>query len=460
MRKKISLVVLCVFLTTHVINSFAAEPPKKSEPIPKQAKKKTTSAENQEPKRRAMPAPFDAIFPSSDYLGPTIGVPNTDPIYPLTKNLWQAYPKLKAKDIRVYGWINPSVNFSTSRDSNSPAGYDLVPSKVELQQLVLRIQRTPDTVQTDHADYGFCITNLFGIDYRYTTAQGIFSQQLLDHNNLYGYDPVEAYWQIYFPCIAQGTVVTIGRYLSPPDIEGPLAPSNYLFTHSLMNTYDATTQTGINAAIKLNCQWSLFLGICGGDDMAPWAKGAYTTGQALVRWVSCDNNNSIWAGVTSFNGGRFKGHHDNLQEFNATWTHRFNKCFFTTTEVYYMFQRNGRLGGTCNFGPIRSFGGGGGCGEKIPGYSAEFGAVNYLELKVAKNDFVSFRTDYLDDQYGERTAFKTQYMSFTLGLTHQFSEEVALRPELRYEFATSAKPYDNGRKKDQTTFNMDLIVRF
>ena len=44
---------------------------------------------NQEPQRRALPAPLDGVFPGSDYLGPTplIGVPDTDPVYPLTKAL-------------------------------------------------------------------------------------------------------------------------------------------------------------------------------------------------------------------------------------------------------------------------------------------------------------------------------------------------------------------------------------
>jgi hypothetical protein len=67
---------------------------------------------------------------------------------------------------------------------------------------------------------------------------------------MYGHDPVEAYLQLYVPNIAEGMVVTAGRYLSPPDIETQLAPQNYLFTHSLMFT--------VNAAIKLNKQWTTF----------------------------------------------------------------------------------------------------------------------------------------------------------------------------------------------------------
>jgi hypothetical protein len=203
-----------------------------------------------EPDRRAKPAPYDSIFPSAEYLGPTIGVPNTDPIFPLTKLFWSNFPKLKQDDIRIYGWVNPSYNLSTSKNSNTPLSYTIVPNRLELDQLVLRLERVPDTVQTSQLDWGFRFTNLYGIDYRFTISSGYFSGQLLSDNNLYGYDPVEAYAQVYFPNVAQGMVLTVGRLISPPDIEAQLAPQNLLVTHSLMFTFDAYTLTGFNTAVK------------------------------------------------------------------------------------------------------------------------------------------------------------------------------------------------------------------
>src|SRR6267143_391787 len=149
----------------------------------------------QEPQRRALPAPLDGVFPGSDYLGPTplIGVPDTDPVYPLTKALWTIAPALKDARIKVYGWINPGISVSTSNRSNIPESYAIVPNRIELDQGVLRIERLPDTVQTDHVDWGFRLTPIYGIDYRWTTSQGWFSGQLLKNNFLYGFDPVEAY---------------------------------------------------------------------------------------------------------------------------------------------------------------------------------------------------------------------------------------------------------------------------
>src|SRR6202008_1766194 len=113
-----------------------------------------------QPKRRALPAPLDGVFPSTEYLGPTplIGVPDTDPVYPLTKALWKAAPALKDAKIKIYGWINPGISVSTSDHSNFPESYAIVPNRLELDQAVLRIERIPDTVQTDHFDWGFRFT--------------------------------------------------------------------------------------------------------------------------------------------------------------------------------------------------------------------------------------------------------------------------------------------------------------
>jgi hypothetical protein len=44
-----------------------------------------------------------------------------------------------------------------------------------------------------------------------------------------------------------------------------------------MFTFDCYTQTGINAAIKLNDQWSILFGIHAGDDIAPWNGAAHPT---------------------------------------------------------------------------------------------------------------------------------------------------------------------------------------
>src|SRR5262245_26884529 len=88
------------------------------------------------PDRRAKPAPLDGIFPSSEYIGPSplIGVPDTDPVYPLTEALWRLSPALKESRIKVYGWVNPGISVSTSDESNIPEAYAIVPNIPQLEQ--------------------------------------------------------------------------------------------------------------------------------------------------------------------------------------------------------------------------------------------------------------------------------------------------------------------------------------
>ncbi len=84
------------------------------------------------------------------------------------------------RDSRVefHGWATVGGNWSTASRSNLPTAYWVVPNSIQLDQLVYKLEREIDWVQEDHMDWGFKTTGLFGIDYRYTTAGGVFSQQL------------------------------------------------------------------------------------------------------------------------------------------------------------------------------------------------------------------------------------------------------------------------------------------
>jgi hypothetical protein len=161
------------------------------------------------PAFRGDPAPVNGPpFPFSTWpTGGTvsIGQPWTQ-AGPLMTALWKG-PNgdfWKKSKIQIYGWLNVGGNFSTSKGGvnpsagkydNFPAAYDEVPNAIEPDQEVLYIEREPDTVQTDHFDWGFRLSGLWGLDYRFTTAKGYFSQQLLGHppGKEYGFDPVMMY---------------------------------------------------------------------------------------------------------------------------------------------------------------------------------------------------------------------------------------------------------------------------
>ena len=127
--------------------------------------------------------------------------------------------------------------------------------------------------------------------------------------------------------------------------------------------------------------------------------------------------------------GQLTGH-DNFNYAVTTWEHRFSKDIITKTEAYYMWQRDAEIGGTPSAGPVKPFGGGGGDGTLLPGLSEAFGVLNYTEMAFTKNDYITVRNEWWKDERGMRTGFPGTYTSHAIGLTHNFTPELQVRPEI------------------------------
>jgi hypothetical protein len=418
-----------------------------------------------------LPAPFlSPPLPTAEYQGfPLIGVPVDTTRYPLMKALQGTWygDLLDSNRIRADGWVNGSANVSSSRMSNTPSSYWIVPNNVMLDQFVYRLERQVDTVQTGHVDWGFRLTYDYGADYRYFTAGGWFSDQLLVHNRLYGHDLTEAFAHLYVPWVAQGMIVTVGRWVATPDIETQFAPDNYLGTHSLLFTIDVYTETGVMATVMLDRQWTVQAALHAGADMAPWYPGAVPTGMFGVRWVSKDNNDSFYTVLNAINNARFRyfdvrgqpaGHH-NYNIFQTTWQHRFNERFQTRTEAYIMWERDAAVGGTPSIGPFQ-FNSGGGIGPTVPGLSLTYAVLNYTMLQLSPHDFLTVRNEWTKDEHGTRYGFPGNYSSNTVGITHNFTPLLQVRPEIGYYRSWNVRAFDNGTRNNMLLAGFDVTLRF
>ena len=179
-------------------------------------------------------------------------------------------------NIQMYGWINPGANLSTNKvtpGGNFPAAYMYSPNTGTLDQAVLYIERVPDTVQTDHIDWGFRVSGIYGENYRYTTTFGYGSYQLLGHNLVNGWDMPMVWGELFIPQIAQGMLIRAGRYISIPDTEAQLAPNNYMYSHSMTYAYDNYTNTGLITTTALTKNLFLTAGVSIGTDTAAWHIG-------------------------------------------------------------------------------------------------------------------------------------------------------------------------------------------
>jgi hypothetical protein len=247
--------------------------------------------------------------------------------------------------------------------------------------------------------------------------------------------------------------VTLGRYLSIPDIEAQFSPQNYLLTHSILYTVDAYTNTGIITTTKLNDQWTVQLGLHGGDDSAFWDSTSRLSVQGCVRWVSKSNNDMLYPCVESYN--KSKQTYNNLQEFVLTWGHRFSHNVHMLTEAYRIYVRDqqGAPAGVPGY-PL-------GQAPNFPsGHNPAFGIVNYFNIELNPHNMISIRNEFYNDEQGQRTGYATRYSSHTIGLTHWVSQDLEIRPELRYEHAYDFPAYNAGEKSSQVTALVDAILHY
>jgi hypothetical protein len=409
--------------------------------------------------KRGLPAPLDSPpFPNSDwgYGGsPDIGAPDGN-VYPLMTAL-----KKENSRTKVYGWLAPGINFSTSGHSNFPSSYDVFPNKVELHQAVVYVERLPDTVQTKHFDFGYHLTAFYGIDYRFTTAKDYLSQQLLLANKQYGFDPVLEYADLYFPRVAQGMNLRVGRFLSVPGIEAQLAPNNYNLTHSLLYTIDPFTDTGVIGTVKLSNRWIAQLGVSSGHDVAPWSDDAKLSGIACLDFTTRSAKDNYYACANGINDGKYA--YNNLQHYDATWYHKFSKSLHMATEAWYMYERDvpnvagnvanpitpelGANGAFCQPGQLRCT-------------APEYAVVNYLNKELSPKVAVIFRSDLLDDKKGQRTGIAGKYTENTLSINKYIGSTVLFRPEIRFDHSWDNRGYNAGRSRNQFVFASDLIYKF
>jgi hypothetical protein len=406
--------------------------------------------------------------------------------------------------IQAYGWINAGGNLSnmtTRPGGNAPAAYMYTPNTVQLDQAVLYIERLPDTVQKDHVDWGFRVSGIYGENYRYTTAYGIFSNQLLKRNAVNGFDMPMVYGELYIPWVMEGLLIRAGRFISIPDIEAQLAPNNYMYSHSMTYTFDNYTNTGIQTTLAVTKNWFFQLGVAIGTDTAPWHMGqripnpfpnavypdttmlkdpgAIPSVTVGVRWTSDSGNDSVYVVADAINSGVWG--YNNLQWFGLTWYHKFNEQWHLSFETYRLYQRN-VLNAADPLGIIAN-GGYPFAPAQIPFNAPNFAQcanpnaatctaevqtfLAYLNYSPNKLNNFSLRLEWFDDMQGQRTGTKTRYANAGLGWQHWFSPQVEIRPEVSVYHSLDAPAFNGNanagiapNKSTAVIGSMDLIVHF
>jgi hypothetical protein len=363
---------------------------------------------------------------------------------------------MKDNHIEIWGWLDGGFNISTShgQNGNAPAGYDFNANTAQLNQAVVYIERVPDTVQTDHLDWGFRIVGLYGTDYREVTMQGLFSDQLTRHNNLYGWTPTNFYYDLYIPWVGEGSNFRVGRYTTLGDIEADLDLQNVFDSHSLYYTYDPFTQFGGIWSTRLTKNWTVQAGINAGSDVAPWENDAKPTVTGCVQWTSDSSWDAAYLCANGTNDGKYAFNNVNLYQFMGY--HKITDRLWVATEDYYEYEKSVPAVGQATIAGANPTI----CNTGVACWAGSYAISFYIMYQLSDRDYIGLRNEGYDDVRGQRTGFATWYTENTLGYVHWLSPSVEVRPEIRFDHSYAAAAYDNGTRRNQFTFASDIVIKF
>jgi len=431
-------------------------------------------------KRRGTPEPlFSPPYPAADW--PIGGTPVIGSIDEQSYPLMQALDGNRGKN-KIFGWIEVGANGSTNNKTNAgkgipsnfPSAYDEYANTVQLDQAALYFDKYVNTAQKDHFDWGYQLTLLYGVDYRFTTSHGLLSQQLLVKNNQYGFDPVMFYYDFYFPKVGDGMNIRVGRYISLPDIEAQLAPNNYTYSHSILYTFDCYTQTGANATVKVNSHWTVQAGLSAGCDTMPWTTDAKVTGNFCAQYTWHNGGDAEYTCANSVNDGKYA--YNNLSAYYETWYHRINASWHTDTEFWYQYMKqvpnmywfdavnqntfSGQYAPTAatpwpettyqriqnnanaaapvnlNFGAVCQDPRLAASKQSARCYAPELAITNYVEHNFWHNTAsLNIRNEWVNDIKGQRTGTPAKYEEHMVGFDFWAGSTITFRPEVSYTHA-------------------------
>jgi hypothetical protein len=342
--------------------------------------------------------------------------------------------------LSLSGWIDSSFTTGTDPTSNLPLGFNWRANDFLMQQNWLRFERTVVTSGTTEPTWGFRSDWILpGVDYRFTLPRGIFNSQLTANNGqpaVYGIDPIQFYAEAYFPTVGHGLDLKVGRVFCQYGVETNDAISNMLMSHAYTFIYDPFTHTGVMATLKLNDTWTVQGGLMLGSDI--FIDPADTlTGMGSIKWAPPNGRDSVLFNVI-LGPGRFNQARDfhNPEIFDLVYTHKLNPRLNYSMEGLFGFTTNVPNTGTATW----------------------FGIINYLTRDFTPRLSGTARLEFFDDPQGQRTGFEGLYTALTTGLNFHPRKDIIFRPELRYDFNSESRPFENHH--GLFTAGADLILRW
>ncbi len=324
----------------------------------------------------------------------------------------------------------------------------------------------------DKFDWGFRIDNLFGNDWQFTKAYGVFDRAF-PPLTFHGFDLPQAYGEVHLPILTKGGFdAKFGRWYSIAGYESvmatrrPLLSWPYLFTYfpftlsGLMTTFHATDRLnifngaspGVDRWFNAHYKWTYIGGL-------GWTSDDGKTTATLVLMTGPNQLPNFLSGNTTFGtyvptnitpppfmaGLPNPGYANSNRTYTQNVvTHQWTDKFTQAIEFIAAFEQN-----TPGAGP-----------DGTSRDTRWYGGANWFLYQITPKLTGVWRTEIFHDGSPFLTGTSDTYYEFTLGTLYKPRDWLWVRPEARYDWAQYHEPFNDGTRSSRFTIGIGIIVLF
>jgi hypothetical protein len=375
--------------------------------------------------------------------------------------------------VKIYGWLDNSFTYNANGTPRDHLNFSVFPNRLanswQGNQYYFVIEKTAE--QDDSVNFGFRFDTLFGNDWEFSKDYGLFDRAFTP-NSFAGVDFPQLFVEMHLPVLTNlGLLLRGGRFYSPAGFESVMATKRPLLSVPYLFNFSPFTFLGFQSILHVNPQLNLINAVVNGNDR--WFderyRFSYTGG---FNWTSQDGASSLASylfvgpnqlptfpplnspflplGVPQSppalagKSNPLYAHHPRTY-FDVTGTHKWNDRLTQASEAFFIID-------TAVVLPTGT----------ILREASWYGAANWFLYTFDEDEKYTgvWRSEIFKDSNGTATGVAATYYEMTLGMIYKPEPWLWIRPEARYDWAQSVKPFSDGTRSSQLTLAVDVIVQF
>lgn len=318
-------------------------------------------------------------------------------------------------------------------------------------------------------DIGFRVDMLYGNDWEFTKAYGLFDG-LFKSGSFYGYDVPQLYMDIQMPIFGKKSSLILGRFYNPGDYEGKMAIKRPLFSSSYMINSTPFTFLGSLLSVEWKPSVNLLFGVVNGSDR--YYNPKFKPG--VIGGVSYSISQNLYLKSIHFVGPNQLPYFPGVEEAGlpiavrtspeVQWLPNYgysqNLRFYSSNVITYKWNKHWKVSKEISLNkdentPLIRY-------NLLPRTTRwnSIGSWIYYDLYGNGDYTLIKRIEFFSDYQGAVTQNPGRYVGLTFGLAWKPSQRVWFRPEVRYDRSLNSLAFQSNESGHRWTVSFDFFVFF